>query len=515
MAVNPPDHVPPNRRAMKEREHFLGTLKPSEVFMERVVALTKTRRTGKVAIPDYVGTPGMVLVSDSHGEVERYACLYEALPSTVKYAYDLGDKVDRGPNPVETMYLLQTLEVQRGLGNHDAMWLAAGLGVPAQAIELVRWLMRYNEVNFLTSGFGIDLRPLQRYAEKYFPSGTHRIEVKSTISPSLEAAATYLKIITEATVRFPEHEETILNESEIRIRQALFFNDAEKALAPGELEVFKRLVSGNALSAEDRILFYRLMGGVRELNEAEEGIVKHVAGEFLRNYPYFNFVKWMIGEGDLYFTFRERQGYPCDILATHALIPIDEHGELLPIAGKVGRECFLDLKRKIKLGIESWRQYLDYGSTLMLDMHRATIDTLGMLPWDKSSPVYGREMATAARALLPEGSGLWKEPEVPFFTVFEKAADPAMLARAKVNIAKSFEFQNPDNFVIVRGHKPSKDGKFQVLAGGTVINIDGGMAANYGGKSGAIVFGSKGAAWLDANTMTFTRVQLPCDRIAG
>src|SRR3989338_3812226 len=63
--------------------------------------------------------------------------------------------------------------------------------------------------------------------------------------------------------------------------------------------------------------------------------------------------------------------------------------------------------------------------------------------------------------------------------------------------------------LFVRGHEPSKDGMFQVFAGGTVINIDGGMAEKYGGKGGALVMGSAGAAWLAYPSMNYTRVPLP------
>jgi len=93
--------------------------------------------------------------------------------------------------------------------------------------------------------------------------------------------------------------------------------------------------------------------------------------------------------------------------------------------------------------------------------------------------------------------------------MFEKGTDPEMMERAKRNIAKSFGFPNPENYVIVRGHKPTKDGMFEVLAGGTVINIDGGMAEKYGGMGGAIIFGSKGAGWLSHPSLQFTQVPLP------
>jgi fructose-1,6-bisphosphatase len=483
-------------------------------FRRRAIALTRHNRPGTVPLPAYLGKPQMVIISDSHGEVNTYLKLYEALPSTIRYAIDLGDKIDRGPNPMEMNFLLQTLRVRRTLGNHDAMWLAAGLGIEAQSIELVRWLMRYNEVDFLTSTLGVSLKPLSDYAEKYFNNGSHRIDTKSKKYSSEEAAATYLKIIAEAPIRFPEHQETILNAAETRIRQALFLKQAANYLSEGERAVFSRLTGDQELDQADQALFYKLMGSVKDLNEEEKRVVDHFTGELLNNYEFYRFVSWMVGDGDLYFAFRTRQGYPVDILATHATIPVDTNGELAPFLGKVGRQSMLDLKNRIQLSMEAWRQVLEDNDPSLMQMHRDDVNQLALLPWDRRSPLYARQMQTAARAVLQEVTGTWAEPKEPFYTHFEKGKDPEMVARAKKNIADSFGFNRPDRLVIVNGHEPIRNkenpnGEFKVYALGGVLRIDAGMAKNYDGKGGALVFGTEGAGWLANPSLEFTQVPLP------
>ena len=476
---------------------------------ERVANLSLLNRKGFLKLPDYLGKPGMVLISDSHGETESYLTLYEALPAAVRFGIDLGDKVDRGPNPLAMNYLLQTLRVKRTLGNHDAMWLAAGLGIKPLAIELVRWLMRYNEIDFLATDIGVNLQPLRIYAEKHFRDGTYRIDTRSKVSRKLEAAATYLKIIAEARMRFPEHRDTVLNESDLRIRKALFLESAAEALTPSEKNRFNHLISGEKLDKEQGEYFYRLMGGLKTLDAEEQKIVDHFADEFRDNYSFYQFTRWMVAEGDMYLTFHRRQGYPCTVLATHALISVDENGELKEHDGETGREALINTKERIQISLEAWRQYLEHDDITLFELHANDIERLGKLAWHIHSPLYGRQMQTAARAVLPQSSGLWDEPEEPFFTHFEANEEPEMVTRTRANIARSFGFNNPDNYVIVRGHKPTKDGLFQLLAGGTVINIDGGMAEKYGGKGGAIIFGSNGAAWLSYPSLEFTRVPLP------
>lgn len=493
---------------------------------KRIVALTGPERVSPVSMPSYIGVPRLVIMSDTHGEIESVLNLYEALPSGLQHI-DLGDKVDRGPDPLAMNHLLQTLQVKRTLGNHDAMWLGAGLGIKSLGIELVRWLMRYNEVEFLTAKdqMGIDVKPLRNYADKYFQVGSHRIDIKSEVSKNMEAAATYLKIIAEAATRFPEHKDTILTESDLRVRRALFFTDAIKDLDDTERDRFLALTADSVLSKENSDYFYRLMGGLKTLTNEEETVVNSLTAQFENNSNFYYFVKWMVGQGDIYFTYRanirsSKLNYPCDIIATHALIPIDENGNLKQVYGEYGHDALKKIKRSIEKGMEAWRHIVDLDDRTMMEMHQKEIfPIIADLPWGVNSPVYGRQMQTAARAVLNEASGLWEEDKEPFYTHFEKNNNTEMSQIARINIARSFNV-NPDNFVIVHGHEPTynakKDdpnmpGMFKIFAGGTVINIDAGMAKNYGGKGGALVFGTEGAAWLSYPALEFSRVPLPCD----
>jgi fructose-1,6-bisphosphatase len=269
------------------------------------------------------------------------------------------------------------------------------------------------------------------------------------------------------------------------------------------------LTGDQPLDQADHDLFYKLMGGNKALSEEGKAVVDHFSRAFLNNDEFYRFVCWMSGDGDLYFTFRVNHGYPLDILATHATIPINENGDLVPFLGKTGRDSLVSQKYRIQLGLEAWRQLVEDGDPSMLELHRNWIDELALLPWDRSSPVYARQMQTAARAVLAESTGTWKEPKEPFYSHFEKGEDREMLERARRNIAASFGFSRPDRFVIVNGHEPTKDGMFALKAGGTVIRIDAGMAQKYGGLGGALVFGTEGAAWLSYPKLEYTRVPLP------
>ena len=63
---------------MRSMRRFSGKIDPA--LRRRAVALTRPDRQGKKALPDYIGKPGTVIISDSHGEIRTYLNTYETLP---------------------------------------------------------------------------------------------------------------------------------------------------------------------------------------------------------------------------------------------------------------------------------------------------------------------------------------------------------------------------------------------------------------------------------------------------
>jgi fructose-1,6-bisphosphatase len=478
-------------------------------WRQRFINLHKGLRDEKkiLKLPKGLGTPLALVATDAHGEVERYLTGLERLP-VPRYHVDLGDKLDRGPEPLAANQLLEITNppAKRLIGNHDAMWVGAGLGIERLAIELVRWLMRYNEQDFLVKEMGISLKPLEEFAAKYFANA--RGHYKAEISTAMEAAATYLKIISEAPYRFPSHVETTLNDSDLRIRKALFHEDAYVHLTVGERDTFKRLTGNAKLDEKDAEFFYRLMGGLRELGPEEHAVVKHFTRAFQDSHAYFQLIECMVGDPAIWTKYTMREGAPYDMLFTHAGIPITAEGRLKEYNGLKGKEAFNAIENDYKLAITAWRWFVETGDRVLLEADAAVIDRLGELPWGAESPLYLRQMQTAARAVLEKASGLYEEPEGAFFTHWVGSEDKQFVHRVCREISTSFGLQSR-HLIIVHGHKPDKKhGKFMVSAGGHDLNIDAGTAENYGGRGGFLLIGSNGLYQFNLHNHQFSPVEV-------
>ncbi|MBI5699997.1 fructose-bisphosphatase class III [Candidatus Saganbacteria bacterium] len=475
-------------------------------YRERFINLHRGVRTNTLPLPRSLGQPLALVATDAHGEVNRYLTGLERLP-VFPLGIDLGDKLDRGPEPLAANHMLEVANppVHRLVGNHDAMWVGAGLGIPRLAIELVRWLMRYNEQDFLVNEMGISLQPLQDFAEKCFADA--RGHYKAKISKPMEAAATYLRITAEAAYRFPEHRGTELDQSDLRVRRALFHNTALADLTAGEKDTFDRLTGKAKLEERDASYFYRLMGGLKEFTEEEQAVMDHIADAFRRSHAFFQLIECMVGRGDIYTTLRMSEGAPFDMLLTHAGVPITAEGHLAEFNGKKGKEAFAEIENDIRKAIIAWRWFIETGDSALLEADAEVIDRLGELAWGEDSPIYMRRMQTAARAVLEEETGLYKEPEGPFFSQWTKSEDPQFIHRVCREIGSSFGL-DPRRLLIVHGHKPNEQGKFVVRAGGHDLNIDAGTAESYGGNGAFLLVGTNALSQFALNDHSFSPVEL-------
>lgn len=77
----------------------------------------------------------------------------------------LGDIYDRGPAPHLIMDLLkqyQNFDIQ--WGNHDALWMGAAAGNECNIANVVRICLRYDNLDILEDGYGINMVPLVTFA---------------------------------------------------------------------------------------------------------------------------------------------------------------------------------------------------------------------------------------------------------------------------------------------------------------------------------------------------------------
>lgn len=95
---------------------------------------------------------------------------------TVDHLHVVGDIYDRGPYPdkiIDRLINMPSVDVQ--WGNHDIVWMAAFSGSPLAMMNVIRICARYGNLDILEESYGINLRAILEYAERYYePSEAFR-----------------------------------------------------------------------------------------------------------------------------------------------------------------------------------------------------------------------------------------------------------------------------------------------------------------------------------------------------
>ena len=83
----------------------------------------------------------------------------------IDHLHVIGDIFDRGPNAklvMDTLMDFHSLDIE--LGNHDILWMGAACGNKACIANVIRICSRYDNIDTLEDGYGINIRPLSTFA---------------------------------------------------------------------------------------------------------------------------------------------------------------------------------------------------------------------------------------------------------------------------------------------------------------------------------------------------------------
>ncbi|MDY0317604.1 MAG: fructose-bisphosphatase class III, partial [Candidatus Izemoplasmatales bacterium] len=160
------------------------------ILLAKEIVTKYTKSKVRKALPEefsYI-IQELIFESSSHEDKERY---YQAIIDAIfmtkrenkfilqvsrfirKLAIDqlhiVGDIFDRGPLPHLIMEKLMTMNnVDIQWGNHDISFLGAASGSKIMIANVIRIAARYNNLDCFEDGYGINLIPLARLAEKYY-----------------------------------------------------------------------------------------------------------------------------------------------------------------------------------------------------------------------------------------------------------------------------------------------------------------------------------------------------------
>ena len=381
----------------------------------------------------------------------------------VDHLHIVGDIYDRGPAPHLVMDELMnhhSLDIQ--WGNHDILWAGAAAGSTACIYNVLRICMKYNNLESVEDGYGINLLPLARFAMKTYKNTNCKIfepKINNDEKVSLEDISLIAQMHKAVTVIQLKLEGQIVQESpEYNMNDRLFLDKIDflkKTVKIGDKDYQMLDTDFPTVDPDDP----------HKLSKEEEEITEKLKNSFQKSEKLQKHIKFLILKGGIYLKYNSNLLY-------HACIPMEENREFkkIEIFGKsyYGKN-FLD---KIDMLV---REYYHTGSR---PMEKFGSDFFWYLWCHKDSPLFGKDkMATFERYFIDDKL-THKETENPYFTHRDKEKVCNMiLENFDLDIKKSH---------IINGHMPVivRKGESPIKANGKLLVIDGGLSKAYQKKTG-------------------------------
>lgn len=352
----------------------------------------------------------------------------------VDYLHIVGDIYDRGASPHQVMDVLcghHSIDIQ--WGNHDILWMGAASGGKVCIAAVLRNNLRYGNLELFERGYGISLRSLTLFAERYYP---HKEILQSLIS-----AITVILLKLEGGI-IKKHPEYAM-ESRLLLDKI----DFEKNQIDIEGVPYK-------INAEDFPTVEK--SDVYNLTHEEYSIMDELAAAFNGSERLKRHIDFLYSHGSIYKCHNEN-------LLFHGCITLNKDGSLAVFKDDNGKNI-------------SGKALLDYADKKARQAYfkrtEESVDYMYYLWCGKNSPLCGKDIKTFERHYIDDKK-TWQEAKNPYFDYYNE--EPVIL-----NLLKEFGLDTEYSHII-NGHMPvrARDGENPVKAGGRLIIIDGGFCKSY------------------------------------
>ena len=344
----------------------------------------------------------------------------------------VGDIYDRGPEPARLIdSLMQHPNMDLQWGNHDILWLGAAAGSPACIFTALRIAVTYDNMNLIGRRYGISLRPLMAFTEKYYGSSDKEM---------LKLALHTLGFKLEGLI--------IMRHPGYGMDSRLMLNRVD--------------FDANTVKLDDGVypLNTRLWPTINKndpysLNADEEKLIEEYVSAFRDSQPLKTHMDFLYKTGSTYLCCNGNLLY-------HGCIPMKENGEFARV--RHGGKWY------------EGKSLMDYADVVVKSAwakkDESALDMMWYLWCGNDSPFSGRVFHTFERAVVDDKS-TWVEPKNPYFSFWEDEKVVKM-------ILSEFGL-DPESGHIINGHTPvkAKTGESPVKAGGKLFIIDGGFCSAY------------------------------------
>lgn len=367
----------------------------------------------------------------------------------IDHLHVIGDIFDRGPNAklvMDTLMNFHSLDIE--LGNHDILWMGAACGNKACIANVIRICSRYDNIDTLEDGYGINIRPLATFAletykddncEKFVPKV---FDYNKYIRSDEISIAKIHKAIS--IIQFKLEGQIIKEHPEYKMDGRLLLDkiDYEK----GTIQIDNKIYNLNDTNFPT--VDYK---NPYKLTKEEEEIINRLQESFKNSETLNKHISFLYSKASMYKCFNSN-------LLFHGCVPMEADGEFSKI--EVLGESI------------SGKRYFDYIEKIANEAYfgkennKDAVDFMWYLWCGPKSPLFGKAKAATFERYFVEEKETHKEEKNPYFTLIENE-------EICDKILKEFGLETKNSHII-NGHVPvkEKDGESPIKANGKLLVID-------------------------------------------
>lgn len=367
----------------------------------------------------------------------------------IDHLHVIGDIFDRGSNAklvMDTLMNFHSLDIE--LGNHDILWMGAACGNKACIANVIRICSRYDNIDTLEDGYGINIRPLATFALETYKDDDCKKFVPKVFdynkyirSDEISIAKIHKAI---SIIQFKLEGQIIKDHPEYKMNERLLLDkiDYEKGTIQIENKIYN-LNDTNFPTVDYKNPY--------KLTEEEEEIINRLQESFKNSETLNKHISFLYSKASMYKCFNSN-------LLFHGCVPMERNGEFseIDVLGKTlsGKEYF-DYIEKI-----ANKAYFNEQN------NKDAVDFMWYLWCGPKSPLFGKAKAATFERYFVEEKETHKEEKNPYFALIENE-------EICDKVLKEFGLEAKKSHII-NGHVPvkEKDGESPIKANGKLLVID-------------------------------------------
>ena len=380
----------------------------------------------------------------------------------IDHLHIVGDIFDRGPGPhiiMDTLMHYHSVDIQ--WGNHDISWMGAAAGSAVCIATVLRFSLRYGNLNILEEGYGINMVPLAKFAmETYADDDCKAFEIKCGAGYDTRDMALDMKMHKAITILQLKLEGQL-------IKRCPCFK-LENRLLLDKIDYKKKTIciDGVTYSLKDVNFPTVDPADPYDLSQEEYVVMGKLKQAFLHSEKLQKHVRFLLAKGGLY---KVHNGN----LLYHGCMPLNRDGSFMSVNlfGKEysGRALYDALESYVRKG---------FYATEDREEKRRGQDIMWYIWAGPGSPVFGKDKMATFESYFIKDKAAAEEKKNSYYALYEKEEVLDKIL-AEFGLDKSGAH-------IINGHVPVqvKKGDTPLKCGGKLLVIDGGFSKAYQSKTG-------------------------------